>query len=103
MSVDLSAEILNELADLRAMLAEIRDQVVNPREAREWYSVDEVAGMLGKSAYTVRQWCNLGRLIAAKRAERRGGTALWSISTAELARYKNEGLLPIDPERNNVN
>lgn len=86
MSVDLSAEIMTELAEMRAMLAEIRDRIANPPEVREWYSVDEVAGMLGKSTYTVRQWCNMGRLIAAKRAERRGGTALWSISTEELAR-----------------
>ena len=103
MSVDLSAEIMTELAEMRAMLAEIRDRIANPPEVREWYSVDEVAGMLGKRPFTVREWCRLGQINAAKRAERRGGAALWSISAKEIARYRNEGLLPLDPERNNRN
>jgi transposase len=65
--------------------------------------VEEAASMLGKSSYTVREWCRHGQVNAAKRAERRGGAALWSISAEEVKRYKNEGLLAIDPDRNNRN
>ena len=102
MSVDLSAEILNELADQRVMLAEILERIANPPEAREWYSVDEVAAMFGKSSYTVREWCRHGQINAVKRTERRGGAALWSISAQEVSRYRNDGLLPSDPARNGI-
>ena len=70
---------------------------------RKSYSVEEVAGMLGRSPYTVREWCRNGQINASKRSERRGAGMLWSVSVEEVARHKNEGLLPLNPERNNRN
>jgi excisionase family DNA binding protein len=67
---------------------------------REWYTVDEVAELLGKRPYTVREWCREGRINARKRPERRGGAELWNISAAEVARYRDEGILPPVPDRN---
>jgi excisionase family DNA binding protein len=90
-------------AKLTAVQAELRAEPPVTADSREWYSVDEVAKLLGKSRYTVREWCRHGQINAVKRAERRGCSALWSISAKEIARYRNEGLLGINPERNNVN
>jgi hypothetical protein len=87
---------------LSAVHDELRSKPSLPTEPREWYSVDEVAEMLGKRPYTVREWARHGQINAAKKAERRGGAALWTISAAEVARYRNEGLLGIDPERNSA-
>lgn len=42
------------------------------RPAKEWYTPVEVAEMLGKRPYTVREWC---RLIVAVRSPRTTGAA----------------------------
>ena len=55
---------------------------------------------MGKTAYTVREWCREGRINARKRAERRGGAELWNISADEVSRIKDEGLLPAEQDRN---
>jgi hypothetical protein len=92
--------LADQLVEIRGMLIEIRGMLEGPRETRQQYTVEEVADHLGKTPYTVREWCRHGRINATKRPERRGGSELWSISAEELSRYKNEGLLPIDPKRN---
>lgn len=89
-----------QLAEMRTMLVQIHEMLAQPRETRECYTVDEVAAMLGRTAYSVREWCRLGRINAMKRSERRGGAELWSISASEVTRYKDEGLLPLVPRRN---
>lgn len=76
---------------LNTLRAEFRPR---PAGTRHSYSVDEVATMLGKTPYTVREWCRAGRLHASKRQERRGGAERWSIAAEELARYQDDGLLP---------
>jgi hypothetical protein len=96
---DMSVE--ERLDELHAMLVEIRGLIAKPPEpARSRYSVEEAAELLGKTPFTVREWCRLGRINAAKRPERRGGSALWTIAADEIERYRNEGLLPLDPHRN---
>lgn len=59
---------------------------------REWYSVEEFARLVGRSAFTCREWCRLGRIAAIKQHSGRGAHASWSISHAELERYRREGL-----------
>lgn len=86
--------------ELGAVYSELRAKPSGPPAARDSYSTGEVAGMLGKSEYTTREWCRHGRINASKREERRGGSAIWSISASEVTRFKNEGLLPPDPRRN---
>lgn len=71
-------------------------------QTRTAFSVDEAAALLGKSGFTVREWCRLGRINASKRAQRRGQAAIWSIASGEIERVQNEGLLPADPSRNLV-
>ena len=62
---------------------------------KEWYTTDEVAKILDRAAWTVRQWCRLKRVNAKKRTCGRGLSAEWVISHDELLRIQNEGLLPV--------
>jgi transposase len=75
---------------IESMLAAL----VERHRVKDWYSVDEVATIVGKAAFTVREWCRHGRIVAQKRSYKRGKSAEWMISHAELIRVQNEGLLP---------
>ncbi len=97
---DLQGSIRELRIELGQVRAELQSRPATPTKPQEWYSTAEASKLLQKSEYTVRQWCNEGRINAVKREERRGGSSLWKISTEEVARYKNEGLLPPDLYRN---
>lgn len=81
-------ERLENIEGLLAVLIE-RQQV------REWYTVEEFAGIVGRSEFTCREYCRLGRLKAAKRSHGAGQYKTWVISHDELLRFQREGLLPI--------
>jgi hypothetical protein len=66
--------------------------LVEGQQARQWYSVEEFARLVGRSEFTCRQWCRLGRIEARKKASGRGAHAAWAISHAELQRFQREGL-----------
>ena len=100
MTLEYISGIEAQIAEMRTMLVQILGRLAEPKETREWYTVEEVAALLGKSPYCVREWCRLGRINATKRSERRGGAELWNISAAEVARWQDDGLLPLDPQRN---
>ena len=68
--------------------------LVERQTVREWYTTEQVAGLVGKAEFTVREWCRHGRLRAEKRASGRGAYPAWVISHPELLRYQREGLLP---------
>jgi helix-turn-helix protein len=70
------------------------DLLLQQRTVKDWYTTAEVAQVLGKAEFTVREWCRQGRIHAAKRACGRGKAKEWAISHAELERIRNEGLLP---------
>ncbi len=57
---------------------------------KDWYSTEEVAALMDRAPWTVRDWCRLGRV----KAEKRTGTDRWVVSRAELERLLNGGLLP---------
>lgn len=61
---------------------------------RAWYSVEEFARLVGRSEFTCRRWCRLGRIEAHKQASGRGAYAAWAIAHSELERFRREGLLP---------
>lgn len=61
---------------------------------REFYSVLEFAELVGKSEYTVREWCRLNRINAEKTASGHGDSKAWKIPADELNRYLDHGLLP---------
>jgi len=82
--------VLERLDKMDAALAEL----VRQRTVKDWYSTEELAKILGKSEYTVREWCRLGRIKAKKKPCGRGKGGEWLVSHEELTRVKNEGLLP---------
>ena len=90
---DMQATMTEMQADLKTLRAELRDRPKNLPSPRVSYSTEEVGTMLGRTEYTVREWCRHGRISATKSEERRGGAALWRIAAEEVERFKNEGLL----------
>jgi hypothetical protein len=78
------------LSRIEAMLAVL----VERQTVREWYTTEQVAQLVGKAEFTVREWCRHSRLKAEKRMSGRGAYPQWVISHAELMRYQREGLLP---------
>ncbi len=60
---------------------------------KEWYTTEEVAQILGKAEFTVREWCRQGRVHAEKKGSGRGRYQSWVISHVEVGRIRREGLL----------
>jgi hypothetical protein len=69
------------------------DLLIRQRTPKDWYSTAEVAKILGKAEFTVREWCRLGRVRPEKKGSGRGKFQSWVISHAELQRIQREGLL----------
>jgi hypothetical protein len=81
-------ETLSEIKGMLACLLQ-REQV------KDWYSTAEVAAIVGRAEYTVREWCRQARVMARKRSSGRGKGGEWLISHDGLTRLRNEGLLPV--------
>lgn len=87
-----------------SLIAEIRDRLiavesalrllVEQRTVKDWYSTAEVAKLLGKAEFTVREWCRLKRIYSEKRNSGRGPHNAWVVSHQEIERFQREGLLP---------
>jgi hypothetical protein len=82
--------VLERLDRIEAAIADL----VRQRTVKEWYGTEEVAHILSKAEFTVREWARLGRIRAEKRGSGRGKYQSWVISHAELQRIQREGLLP---------
>ena len=89
------SQVQEQQVAMAATLAEFRDVVVGQRTIKDWYSPEEVAEILKKQPYTVREWCRYRRINARKRPTGRGDAKEWEISHEELERIKSHGLLPI--------
>jgi hypothetical protein len=90
--------ILKELQEVKAMLAVL----VERQTVREYYSVEEFARIVGRAAFTCREWARHGRIRAEKRLSGRGAYPAWAISHDELLRYQREGLLVYRFTRSNA-
>jgi excisionase family DNA binding protein len=88
--VGVLAQVTERLACLEEGMAALRDHLRTGQAGQDWFTTKEVARLLGRTDFTVRQWCNLGRLRAQKTGNRRE----WRISRAELDRYRKAGLRP---------
>jgi hypothetical protein len=84
------SELIERLDRVEAALK----MLVRQNTVKEWYSTDEVAAILGRAKFTVREWCRLGRVHCRKKNGGRGKHLGWSISHDELLRIQCEGLLP---------
>ncbi len=84
----------NELSLRLERIETLLGSLVQNKSPREYYSTAEVAQLLGKAEFTVREWCRLGRVWAEKRPSGRGASKEWMISCEEVERIRNEGLLP---------
>ena len=73
------------------------DVLVGRQTVKDWYSTSEVASVLGKAEYTVREYCRQGRIHAKKKPCGRGKGGEWLVSHEELTRLRNDGLLPVSP------
>jgi hypothetical protein len=63
MGPDQFASILERLQRIETILGEL----VGQRATKEWYGTGELASIIGKSEYTVREWCRQGRVRAKKK------------------------------------
>ena len=88
----IQADVLQRLSRIETMVQSLLDQ----RSVKEWYSTAEIAELLGKAEFTVREWCRLGRIRAEKWMGGRGAHSSWVVSHDELLRYHREGLLTLD-------
>jgi len=85
-----------DISERLERIESLLESLVEQRTVKDWYSTTEVARILGKAEFTVREWCRLGRVRAQKKQCGRGISSEWIISHEELTRVRNEGLLP-DP------
>lgn len=85
---------MNSLEDRLTRIEAMLAALMEVRQEREWYAVDEFARIVGRSEFTVREWCRRGRIQAAKKGSGRGAHAAWVISHGELLRFQREGLRP---------
>jgi hypothetical protein len=88
--MDMLQLVLERLEKIEAALTLLTEK----QTVKDWYTTDEVARIVGKAEFTVREWCRMGRLRAEKRKSGRGAFPAWVVSHQELLRYQREGLLP---------
>ena len=68
------------------------DRIESKPSTKEWWSPEELAGVLHRKPFTVREWCRLGRIPAEKDKYSR----LWRVSDKEAQRLiAGGGLQPV--------
>lgn len=88
---------MDSLSEMNARLHKLEsllETLLERQMIRDYYSTEELAKLLGKAEFTVREWCRLGRIRAEKRQSGRGKYPAWVVSHSELQRYQKDGLLP---------
>jgi hypothetical protein len=90
--------IQSRLDEIGVLLRELLQAASPKPSVKQSYSTHDVARILGKRPFTVREWCRLGRINARRALSGRGVDKEWRITHQELERIQNEGLLPV-PKR----
>ena len=86
--------VIESLDQRLTRIEELLPRLVDTKTQKEYYSTSEVARLLSRAEFTVREWARNGRIWAEKRQCGRGNTKEWMISHVEVERIQNEGLLP---------
>jgi len=86
--------LVEQLLDRLGKIESALTSLLRRQSDKEWYTTKEAADLLGRSEYTVREWCRLRRVRAKKKASGRGQYQDWIVSHEELQRIQREGLLP---------
>jgi hypothetical protein len=66
---ELLRHLRDELTPLQDGLKEVQASLhllLQERMSQDWYTPSELAVLLGKSDYTMREWCRLGQIHAQK-------------------------------------
>ncbi|PQO41797.1 hypothetical protein C5Y96_00030 [Blastopirellula marina] len=84
-------EIIARLERIESLLFDLSSE----RVRKEYYTISEVAQIVGRSEYTVREWARHHRILAEKSRVGCGNSTEWRVSHEELTRIQNEGPLPI--------
>jgi hypothetical protein len=98
MEENIMSDVGERLARIEKTLSSLEELLQTQRTVKEWYTTSEVAKLLDRDPYTVREWARGGRIQAAKRPTGRGTSKDWCVSHAEVQRIRNDGLLP-PPQR----
>ena len=85
----------DQIAERLDRIENLLINLVQEKQVKEFYSTGEVAEILNRAEFTVREWCRNGRIQASKRKCGRGVAKEWMIGHEELQRIQNEGLLPV--------
>jgi hypothetical protein len=92
----MQTEVHEDVAERLQRIEQMLELLIQQRTIKEWYTTAEIAKILGKAEFTVREWCRLKRIHATKKECGRGVSSEWIISHEELVRIQNHGLLPSD-------
>lgn len=85
----------DRLAHIESLLGQLLQLASSQQAPKDWYTTTEVATILGRAQYTVREWCREGRVPAQQRRARRGNGLEWIISHEQLELLKAEKLRPV--------
>jgi hypothetical protein len=85
-------QVLERLDRVEATLAEL----VRQRTVKDFYSTDQVAQILGKAEFTVREWCRHGRVHAEKKGSGRGKYQAWVLQ-AVVVTLRREAPFRLQP------
>jgi excisionase family DNA binding protein len=80
----------NAILDKLQRIEDAIGQLLRQKDSKERYTTAEVAEIVGKSEYTVREYCRKGQIKAEKAPNGRG----WLVSHTELERLRNYGPQP---------
>jgi hypothetical protein len=94
-----SQQVRGDQEDLMAAVREVRDLLVTQRTVKDWYSTEELAQLLNKADFTVREWCRAGRILAEKRGAAAGSTARGSSPTTNFCATSVRASYPSNTER----
>ena len=89
--------MVDEIAIMEKLekIEEIVQRLLQKQAVKDWYSTQELAVILGKAEFTVREWARNGRIHAEKKGSGRGKYQSWAVCHQELLRFQREGLLPV--------